>query len=759
MNSADFSAKILIAREFISRKVCFLAAFVFIIGSTGRVNAQTYDYGFSPEQNVVVRNENGRTMHFPWTGGLNFAQFSETDLNFDGIPDLFVFDKTGNRILTFIHTGSDADSGYVYAPEYALCFPDLHDWVLMRDFNCDGFDDIFTYNTGGCSVYRSTAVANDTLGFELETNVLYSDYGGSFPINLYITSADIPSITDMDGDGDLDILTFHILGSFLQLHRNLSVEMTGACDTLYYVLDENCWGHFKENELSNAVELNMPCPWSKYADDGEERHTGSTVLNLDLDGDGDMDMLLGDTDFKNLIALFNEPDSTGAVIHDQDTMFPSYDVHVEMDLMPASFLVDADHDGLKDLLVAPFDTRRSDNKHGVWYYKNTGSASIPHFSYQQSDFIQSDMLDFGEGCYPALMDFDGDGLTDILTGNYGYLDHTFDSNGFVYAVFRSSLALMRNTGTILEPEFRVASTDLFNLSDNDCLALAPTPGDLDGDGDTDILIGNSDGTLIFVENTAGQGNSPVFAPPSTHFAGIDIGAYSTPCIYDINGDGLTDILCGEKSGKLFLFLDHGTMGNPVFYSSPDYAEFGGVNVTNTQVTNYGYSTPAVFRMNTILSLFVGSYSGEIHYFRINSSDLSAQLTAENSLFLPGGNRYKSSLVLGNLDDKSFPELIVGNYAGGLEFFRGRQPSGTGVKEENEACRFSVSVNDGFLELMPDGTCNEIIISTEIFDNTGRRMILNSGSDNRVDVSSLRAGLYFFSVKTSTGIFSGKFISF
>ena len=39
---------------------------------------------------LVVKNE--IELENPWTGGLNFTQFSNIDLNLDGIQDLFIFD-------------------------------------------------------------------------------------------------------------------------------------------------------------------------------------------------------------------------------------------------------------------------------------------------------------------------------------------------------------------------------------------------------------------------------------------------------------------------------------------------------------------------------------------------------------------------------------------------------------------------------------------------------------------------------------------
>lgn len=79
---------------------------------------------------------------------------------------------------------------------------------------------------------------------------MYSNYQPDSPtpsmVNLYVSSIDIPAIEDVDGDGDLDIITFSILGSQVEYHKNLSMERYGDCDSLDYELRNKCWGFFTE---------------------------------------------------------------------------------------------------------------------------------------------------------------------------------------------------------------------------------------------------------------------------------------------------------------------------------------------------------------------------------------------------------------------------------------------------------------------------------------------------------------------------------
>ena len=147
----------------------FLLVISILLGLT--VNGQL---NFNRNSAITVLNANGDTLKNAWAGGFNSVQFSEIDLDLDGTKDLFVFDRTGNRISTFINTGVTNQISYQHDPQYVQNFPvGLHDWVLLRDFNCDGKEDIFTFSNGGMKVYRNTSTT--VLSFTLETNQVVSD--------------------------------------------------------------------------------------------------------------------------------------------------------------------------------------------------------------------------------------------------------------------------------------------------------------------------------------------------------------------------------------------------------------------------------------------------------------------------------------------------------------------------------------------------------------------------------------------------------
>ncbi|MBL0095463.1 MAG: hypothetical protein IPP46_02445 [Bacteroidetes bacterium] len=78
----------------------------------------------------------------------------------------------------------------------------------------------------------------------------------------------------------------------------------------------------------------------------------------------------------------------------------------------------------------------------------------------------------------------------------------------------SRLAWFKNIGTTTQPVFTLVSDDWLNLSGITQYGLFPAFGDLDGDNDDDMLLGNADGTLIYYQNTAGPGLVCNFVLPS-----------------------------------------------------------------------------------------------------------------------------------------------------------------------------------------------------------------------------------------------------
>jgi hypothetical protein len=514
--------------------------------------------------------QNGKTLEYPFAGGLNAPQFSDADLNNDQIPDLVIFDRAGDVILTFLNEGTPKESSYRFAPEYACNFPPLTDYMLLRDYNNDGAADIFCASLGlstqEVQVFKGH-YENQALNFSpflftypgcssCDRRWLY--YPSAIPgfwNNLFIADTDIPAVDDIDGDGDLDILTFDgAAGGHMWYAKNMSVERGFGPDSLQFVVNDRCWGLFYESGLV-ACENNLSpgldscaSPFSSpgSADDrgGNKRHPGSTVMTYDQDGDGDKEVVLGDISFNCLNMMTNGGAPALAWMTAQDVAFPSYDTPVDITIFPAAFYLDLNNDGKKDLVAAPNNKFFNEDRNGVWYYPNT--APTGHvFELETKSFLVSDMIDLGSGSHPALADVNADGLLDLVVGNFGYFTPGVAQN--------ASLYLFLNTGTATAPRFTLADNDWQGLSEfvpND-YDFCPSFGDLDNDLDLDLLVGSNGGSLYYYRNVAGAGKPMQFQRDfNVMWVSMDVGSYSTPAIIDLDGDGVKDVVMGSAMATL-----------------------------------------------------------------------------------------------------------------------------------------------------------------------------------------------------------------
>ena len=568
-------------------------------------DANRFDFDFYQDYNVI----NGDTLEHPWAGGLNYTTINSFDFNQDGDMDLFLYDRIGRRILPFISVTNAGVKGYSLDLSYVKYFPDIEDWILIRDFNCDSKLDLFIGAASGIVVYENTTTGSDfTFSKAHQSNTLQSFYS-SGKSGIYVVGSDIPAIDDIDGDGDLDILTFEINGSKVEFHENQS-----SCG-LDFSLESACWGYFTEEGTNNKVVLDQ-CLSAKKGG----VHAGSTLLTLDLDNDQLKDLLLGDISFKTVVALSNKGSLDSARIVSQDTTFPSYDTPVNIDLFPAMSYEDVDFDGVKDLLVTPNEANTgSINFKSIWYYKNIGATNQPNFRFTSDEFLQGDMIDLGEGAFPRIVDLNGDSLQDLVIANGGY----FLSPG----VYATSFAYLENVGSSTEPVFNMVDSNYLNISQyNLGRNVIPTFGDLDGDGDFDMIIGDIKGQLHFFTNT-GSTTNPSFSLSIPGINSIDVGNEAAPYLFDLDKDGDLDLLVGTERGKVQYF-------NNSSASSPNFtlvtSDFGGINV-KTPTASYGYAIPVVFEEDSILSIIVGSEDiGFVQYDSIESA-LNAPLITDVTL--------------------------------------------------------------------------------------------------------------------------------
>jgi FG-GAP-like repeat len=232
--------------------------------------------------------------------------------------------------------------------------------------------------------------------------------------------------------------------------------------------------------------------------------------------------------------------------------------------------VDFDGDGRLDLIVGIGDwsdygwddawdkTGKWTNGplHGnVYLLRNRGTNDKPAYDKPRKLTAGGKVIDVYGRPSPNFADFDGDGDLDLICGEF--LD------GFTY---------FENVGTRTKPRYAAGRRLVRNGKPvrMDLQMIAPVAFDWDKDGDMDLIVGDEDGRVALIENTGKLENGmPVFLPPryfQQQAQDLKFGALATPTAIDWDGDGDQDILCGNTAGYIGFFENLG--GSPPKWAAP-----------------------------------------------------------------------------------------------------------------------------------------------------------------------------------------------
>lgn len=716
-------------------------------------NGQNFDL----KEYAVIQN--GEVLPNAFVGGYTAAQLNEIDFNMDGKMDLLVFDRRGDVARSYVHDGVVGSTNYSYEPKYLFGLPPLKQFVRVRDYNQDGIPDIYTGPsdiTGGIALYIGEW-DGERLRFDLFKNedypfdVITVTANGSLT-QVYVGPGDVPAIVDVDFDGDLDIFSFESGGSYVTYFQNMSVERNLGADVFDYVIGDFCWGNFKEGGLDGTLFLSDSpgqCAEEFAANQTiSERHAGSAIEMFDYQCDGDYDMLIGDLLGNNMVLAINEPNEDNAFVSQAINNFPENDP-VDMHVFLSSWVLDIDHDGDQDFVVCPNDESNVTNVSNFHYYENTGYGCNEQFELKQEDLLNDGSVDLGTDASPVFCDYNADGLIDLIVGTSGEFTETGQ-------IDKIRLVLFENTGDSENPKYQMVDDDYLSFSINSMTSGNPTPtiGDLDGDGDEDMIVGDSNGDLYYFENIAGEGNTYQFAQAVYPYKNIDVGATVEPYIFDYNGDGLGDLFIGEKGtnsneglGNINYYENVGAIGEVEFVEDllegNNTPTFGYINTKLITETS-GNSAPVPFFVGNDFYILCGTKAGFLQLYKCDPTNPNE--TCE-PIDLEFGKLYEgdeTSIDLADIDSDGFLEVVIGNKRGGIAIYNTIINIDGTISDTEDFQPSSFDIN-----LYPNPTSKQIFVESDLelsnyqLNNIfGQKLYEGKVKNNSIDLGQLPAGVYF-----------------
>jgi hypothetical protein len=233
----------------------------------------------------------------------------------------------------------------------------------------------------------------------------------------------------------------------------------------------------------------------------------------DADGDGDLDIALA-MEFEPNVLLIN--DGTGRFMNASDRL--PRDIRDSEDVAFADF----DADGDLDLVLVSEDDRIDE------FYLNDGTGRF----IDASDRLPTD--DVSNAL--ALIDLNGDGAPDILTGNIG-VDRILLNDGG---------ARFSDVTGAFWPQSGISRTQDIEVAD------------VDGDGDADVIVANEGQNQLFINHSGQLADETESRLPAIEDETREIRAV------DVDADGDNDLLVGnvafllERSAADYLLINDGS---------------------------------------------------------------------------------------------------------------------------------------------------------------------------------------------------------
>ncbi|MGD0887566.1 MAG: FG-GAP repeat protein [Thermodesulfovibrionales bacterium] len=199
---------------------------------------------------------------------------------------------------------------------------------------------------------------------------------------------------------------------------------------------------------------------------------------------------------------------------------------------------------------------------------------------------------------------------------------------------------------------------------------SPAMADIDGNGKAEVVVGtggfsSDSGKILFFKNV-GSRNSPVWRK----IEGIDlkIGNDASVCLVDYHFDGKPDIIAGNSAGKLFFFRNVSKKGKIRFVQEKLLQRSFGM-----------YAVPAAVKINDRVFVMVGNAEGHLSLFELKKNGTGISIK-ETKIKLFAG-RFASPFFADLLEKDRF-DLVLADSDGSFSYFENRNHDFT-ILERNQ----------------------------------------------------------------------------
>lgn len=506
---------------------------------------------------LTVELANGSPYLNPFSGGLWQPRTGLRDVNGDGRPDIFTLNPDG-ELRMYRNDGSLRFHRVLPSPYDSL---PVNSWFRFADLDGDNDAEILTSGERSEVLIMYNEGTDASPQFVLPPVYLTAARADSLATldSIRTQRETVPSLVDIDADGDVDLFAGNIDGS-ISFYENIGTPQSASFlfrTSKFEGIQVIGEGIARERDEDGLMRAN--------------RHGASVLDFADLDGDGDLDILFGDFFTTRLLHFTNTgtPQSPRFSMSALDTAFRPTGDDVESQGFNQPVTGDIDGDGDIDAIVSSLNPVASVAP--LTLYENTGTPTSPAMRRRSIDLTSE--IDVGIYAAPAsIRDADRNGLLvgsgngrilyfeyDTVSGTPRYrlkesyalpgLFQTVPAAGDINGDGRAEVVVGEAGGDIIFMRFNGSALerfgDVFEVNRN----ASPTLVDLDRDGDLDLFAGAENGRVAYWENT-GTATLASFmsASPPPPFAGLDVGYDASPRFYDIDADGDLDVLIGGRTG-------------------------------------------------------------------------------------------------------------------------------------------------------------------------------------------------------------------